>query len=380
VHASNGETGVPAGSVREAPPAGASAPPLLPDVGVLALVPDRWDDWWQSRHYILSRLAAYFTVVWCNAAARSRPGAGFEAPDAASGPVQSTLPGFHVHDRPAWLPDLASLTSFTMRQCQRAARRLLAAEGSSRIVLSVWRPQFAPALDAVEHDVSCYHIDDEYSFSPVEQPRDPREIALIKAVDQVFVTSRGLMERKGGLNPNTLFLPNGVDFGAYAPPAPEPADLRAVPHPRIGYVGLVKKQLDLDLLLALARRHPEWSFVFVGPKRHQSEIAASLEALARLPNVRFLGAKPRHLLAGYTQHLDVCMMCYRLDDYTRFIYPLKLHESLAAGRPCVGSPIRTLEDFTSVVRLAGTLDEWSAALSAALADGDGTPERIRGGL
>src|SRR5262245_36058628 len=40
--------------------------PLLPDVGVIALVPDAWDDFWQSRHYVLTRLARYFQVVWCN--------------------------------------------------------------------------------------------------------------------------------------------------------------------------------------------------------------------------------------------------------------------------------------------------------------------------
>ncbi len=59
-------------------------------------------------------------------------------------------------------------------------------------------------------------------------------------------------------------------------------------------------------------------------------------------------------------------MPYRVNSYTNHIYPLKLHEYLASGCPVVGSKIRSLYQFQNVVRLAGTVDEWSAALSDAL--------------
>ena len=60
------------------------------------------------------------------------------------------------------------------------------------------------------------------------------------------------------------------------------------------------------------------------------------------------------------------MLCYAVNDYTKFIYPLKLHEYLASGRPVVGSPIESLHEFADVVRMAGGADEWSSALSDAL--------------
>ena len=63
-------------------------------------------------------------------------------------------------------------------------------------------------------------------------------------------------------------MPNGVDYAAYVRTWPEPADLAAIPHPRVGYVGVIKKQLDLELLYALAGRHRPWSFVLVGPQKH----------------------------------------------------------------------------------------------------------------
>jgi glycosyltransferase involved in cell wall biosynthesis len=82
-----------------------------------------------------------------------------------------------------------------------------------------------------------------------------------------------------------------------------------------------------------------------------------------MPNVYFLGGKPVDALPAYVQHMDVCMLCYEVNDYTQFIYPMKLHEYLASGRPVVGSPIRSLRDFAQIIRLARTPDEWSNALS-----------------
>jgi glycosyltransferase involved in cell wall biosynthesis len=65
--------------------------------------------------------------------------------------------------------------------------------------------------------------------------------------------------------------------------------------------------------------------------------------------------------------MDVCMLCYEVNKYTRFIYPMKLHEYLASGRPVVGAPIRSLQDFADVIRLARTTEEWSTALNDMLA-------------
>jgi glycosyltransferase involved in cell wall biosynthesis len=231
----------------------------------------------------------------------------------------------------------------------------------------LWRPEFAAALSSIKFDLSCYHIDDEYSFSCDEMPIHPTEVALIKAVDQVFIHSPALLEKKGHINPATLFVPNGVDYKAYAEPVDPPLDLRAVPRPRIGYTGHLKKQLDWPLILELCAERPEWSFVFVGsPNPNHPEILPFLEALRGRQNTYFLGEKSVRELASYPQHFDVCIMPYKADGYTKYIYPLKLHEYLASGSPVVGARIRSLEEFESVVALARTRWEWSRAIAAGM--------------
>jgi glycosyltransferase involved in cell wall biosynthesis len=140
-------------------------------------------------------------------------------------------------------------------------------------------------------------------------------------------------------------------------------------------VGYLKAQLDWALLLDLSALHPEWSFVFVGPKRPHRQIYQALEQLSRRPNVHFLGGKPTECLGGYPQHFDVCIMPYVRDDYTKYVYPLKLHEYLASGKPVVSSPIRSVEDFRHVVAIAANRREWSNSIEHALSEEQHTPDR-----
>jgi glycosyltransferase involved in cell wall biosynthesis len=344
--------------------------PLLTDVGVLALVPDRWHLQWQPRHQVLTRLAHYFWVVWMNppeplqrslllSMLRSR---------VENRPVREK--GFIVHNPSPFLPQTYSprwLAELTLRRRLQNARRVLLRRGCAKTVLYLWRPEFAGTLQRLPVDLSCYHIDDEYSFSTVELPILETEAQLIANVDQVFIHSRALLEKKGGINPHTTFVPNGVDFEAYSLPVPEPADLSNIPRPRVGYSGFIKRQLNWPLLVELTAQHPEWSFVFVGARSPHPEVATYLQELGRHKNVWFLGAKTAEELAAYPQHFDVCIMPYRVDDYTKYIYPLKLHEYLAAGRPTVGAPIRSLLEFADVIALPATTEEWSRAIRDALA-------------
>jgi glycosyltransferase involved in cell wall biosynthesis len=152
--------------------------------------------------------------------------------------------------------------------------------------------------------------------------------------------------------------------------------MKSIPRPRIGYVGRIKSFLDVGLLLAVAERRPGRSFVLVGPQGLLGEDEGPFAALSRLPNVYLLGERPVSELPAYTQHLDVALMPYDVDAYTKYIYPLKLHEYLAAGLPVIGTPIRTLLDFTTVVTLASGADEWADAIDAALAPAARSPDAV----
>ncbi len=351
--------------------------PLLNDVGILALVPDQWSPRWMVRHHIMARLGRYFHMVWVNPAHHWRDSFKAVAPTTQSSDADQ-YPGFTEYTPERWLPDVYRptwLAKVLLRQRLLNASQMLRDRGCTKIILYLWRPEFEPVLRMIPWDISCYHLEDEYSFSRVEQPTDPVEAKLLAEVDQVFILSPALYEKKGKLNPHTHYLPGAVDFAAYSQPLPEPNDLAPIPHPRIGYVGSLKWQIDWNLLLNLTAEHPEWSFVLVGPMSPHPEIDAALNVLKGRRNVHFLGGKPSTEMMVYPQHFDVCIMPYGDNDYTRYIYPLKLHEYLAGGKPLVGTPIASLAPLGAVVLLPKTAEAWSAAIQQALSPMENTAER-----
>jgi hypothetical protein len=352
------------------------ATPLLPDVGVIALVPEKWNLVWQPRQQILVRLARYFHVVWVDPRCSWRwwrPDSGRLVP--AREPLDDTK-GF-VIQRPR-LPMVGRprrLARLLLRMQLNRARAMLVHRRCTTILLYLWRPQYADALGLVPFTQSYYHIDDEYSFVDDETPMSDHEQRLIRGVDQVLIASRGLLARKGGLNRHTAFIPNGVDFRAYAEPSPEPPDLALIPRPRVGYTGVLKRRLDWPLLDRLTAARRDWSFVFVGPVQRDTTTPAAVAGLRRRSNVHFIGFKTPQALAAYPQHFDVCIMPYRMNHYTNQIYPLKLHEYLASGQPTVGVPIATLDSFSDVVSLVRGTEAWLEAIEDALEPAATAPDR-----
>ncbi len=244
------------------------------------------------------------------------------------------------------------------------------------MVLYIWRPQFGRAIDLVPHDLSVYHVNDEYSFSATTDAPSVREVELLRRADLVLIHSPELMRRKGEFNPHTMMLPNGVDFAAFSTPRAVPSDLAAIPGPRVGYVGWLKRHLDWGMLESLVDRTRSCSFVFIGPTSPHPELQPALDRMAALPHVHFLGGRPAAVLPDYVQHLDVCLLPYVDNAYTRCIYPLKLHESLAAGKPVVATRLPSIAPFADVAEVVPPGQGWDSALARALSPSAMAPECV----
>jgi glycosyltransferase involved in cell wall biosynthesis len=231
-----------------------------------------------------------------------------------------------------------------------------------------------------------YHCVDAIQAQP-DMPADTItrwEERLCRRADLVFVTSPALLEQLHPFNPRTHFYPNvadGAHFAAALDPAlPVPQDLAAIPRPRLGFVGAISAyKLDLELLIELARRHPHWSFVLIGPVG-EGDPSTDVSALAALANVHLLGARPYAALPACLKGMDVALLPLAFNPYTRAMFPMKFFEYLAAGVPVVATAIDALRPFADLALVCEPgIEPFAAAIRTALAGGGPDREqRLRG--
>jgi UDP-galactopyranose mutase len=150
----------------------------------------------------------------------------------------------------------------------------------------------------------------------------------------------------------------------------EPEDQAHIPHPRIGYAGVIDERMDLGLLKAAAESRPDLQFVLIGPV-----VKIDPATLPRLPNIHYLGMKPYSDLPTYFSGWQIGMLPFALNDSTRFISPTKTPEYLAAGLQVISTPIRdvvTPYGDLGLVRIAdgasGFIREADALLKSPLDD------------
>ena len=347
---------------------------------ILGFAPDLWDDIWRNRHQIMSRLARQNLVIYVEPRPYLRQvwaglRQGLIRLSQMGSRTREVMPGLYVYSPPLWAPisgrePLASLTRWARERDLRAVLRRL---GAKQPILWLVRPDQADLPGRFGEKMCVYHIVDEYSgYGGLTPERREavleRERWLIERADVVFVTSPALLQSKGRYNPNTHLVPNAVDYEAFSRALEDPAlpaDLEALPGPRVGYVGAVNDKVDFALLGELARQHRDWSLVLVGPWAVREDGDAF--ALRQEPNVHFLGKQAVTEVPHYIKGLDICLMPYKLNEWTRSIDPLKLYEYLAAGRPVVSTAIPAARPFSEWVSIAEDRRGFIAAVEAGLA-------------
>ncbi len=356
---------------------------------VLVLAPNAWRSQWVNRQQLFSRLGRQRAVLYSNGGWMSWQCRSDEWKQSRWAGDVSHADNVAV-DEPARalvrIPKLAPLDRFVTAQICRRWRGLLSARGKGPLIAYVYHPVFADYLPYLKADRIVYHAYDLYDHTPGwNDILESNERRLLASADRVIASSQAIAEGltcKGGRE--VSLLPNGADFDAIAAAAgsnaPGPTDLEAIPRPRLGWIGSVHPEIDLALIAEMAIARPLWNFVLVG-SMPDLKIPRAEEERARcraLPNVHFLGGRAVETVPGYIAGMDVNLMCYRMADETwiKAIYPLKLHEYLASGRPVVSADVPAVREFAGVVRIASGTADWLEAIGDALAGrGAGTPQQ-----
>jgi hypothetical protein len=247
-------------------------------------------------------------------------------------------------------------------------------------VLWLYDPRHEELAGRFGEKLLCYFITDENADLPQNQ-RISRFIQacddrLTKRADVVFGCSPWIVERRAMLNRNIYCIPNAADFDVFHraldPGTTTPHDMLGLRRPIFAVVGGLDNRVDTALLRRIAEAYPNGSLVLVGPDR--LPVDADKSRLQSMPNVRFVGQKPREMLPQYLKSIDVGIIPYVLRQDTLATYPLKLHEYLSAGRAVVSTAMPELRRFGSLASVADTTEEFIRMVGEAASDY--APERI----
>lgn len=232
-----------------------------------------------------------------------------------------------------------------------------------------YSPMFLRATRDLSSQLTIYDCMDELSaFKGAPPELGIHEAELLAASDVVFTGGMALYEAKRSKHPYVFGVPSSVDVPHFARARADqrdPADQAAIPHPRIGYYGVIDERIDLLLLAELAQQRPDIQFVMLGPV-----VKIHPDTLPRRDNIHYLGPKAYDELPGYAAGWDIAFMPFALNEATRYISPTKTPEYLAAGRPVLSSAIRdVVEPYErlGLVRVGRSVPEFLAHIDELLA-------------
>ncbi|MFX0201437.1 MAG: glycosyltransferase [Candidatus Hodarchaeota archaeon] len=180
-----------------------------------------------------------------------------------------------------------------------------------------------------------------------------------------FYTSKVLLEEGKMHAKNCFYVPNGVDIGSFLrEKCRTPKGLAKLQGTILGVVGTFDERIDIELMSFVLENIRDATFVFVGP------IGINMRDLENHPRVFLAGKRRYEEIPAFIEAFDVALIPYRLNEVTRAVYPVKLHEYLILGKPVVATSLPELEQFSDMIWVARTKEEFLHHIRAALNESD----------
>ncbi len=313
----------------------------------------RWNFVYQRPQHLLSRLAKAFRIFYV------------EEPifDSETGYLEHYQNDDLVRVVVPHLPSAMSATDTVILQ-NHLLKVFFEEFQCTRFIAWYYTPMALSLNISIEPDLIIYDCMDELSaFKNAPAELKKREAKLLSIADIVFTGGYSLYEAKKHTHKNIHLFASSIDRGHFEKALIEqadPADQESIPHPRIGFFGVVDERMNISLLTEMADEKPEWHFIIIGPV-----VKIDPNTLPRKKNIHFLGQKDYKKLPSYISHWDVAMMPFAINESTRFISPTKTPEYLAAGKPVVSTPINDVirgYGDSGLVFIAGTTEKFIQAI------------------
>jgi UDP-galactopyranose mutase len=288
----------------------------------------RWDFVFQRPQHLMTRCARDRRVFYLEEPIYD-PGGGTPRLEVRQGPVTVLVPRLRE-------PAAPDAEACTLRDLLDA---FLLRESVDDFVAWYYTPMALAFSEHLRPAATIYDCMDELSaFKGAPAILKEQEARLLRRADLVLTGGQSLFEAKRHQHANIHAMPSSVDAAHFAlarHATADPADQQDIPHPRLGFFGVIDERMDLALLDGVAAARPDWHIVMLGPV-----VKIDPATLPQRPNIHYLGSKSYDDLPRYIAGWDVAILPFARNEATRFISPTKTPEYMAAGRAVVSTSIR----------------------------------------
>ena len=313
----------------------------------------RWDFVYQRPQHLLSRCARKRRVFFVEEPIFGNCSMRLE--------VREADPGVHVvvPHLPEGLRSEVAINAVM----KEMTRQLFIEHSINEYVFWYYTPMALKFTDHFNPVAAVYDCMDELSaFKGAHSELPDLEKQLFRQVDLVFTGGQSLYEVKRNQHPAVYAFPSSIDaahFGKARTAVEDPEDQAHIPHPRLGFFGVIDERFDVELLDQVAAKRPDWNFVIIGPV-----VKIHPDTLPKHSNIHYLGGKKYSELPEYLAGWDIALLLFARNESTRFISPTKTPEYLAAGKPVISTSIRDVVrpyGEMRLVEITDTADEFIAA-------------------
>ena len=319
----------------------------------------RWDFVYQRPQHLLTRAARDRRVFFVEEPLFDNGSVRLEV-EQREGGVNIVIPH---------LPNGLQSEIATVAVLREMVDQLFAIQNIRDFVAWYYTPMALPFTDHLSPIATVYDCMDELSaFKGAAPQLRQYELALFRRADLVLTGGQSLYEAKRHQHHSVFAFPSSIDRQHFAQArtiSTEPSDQKDLPHPRVGFFGVIDERFDIALLDGMAKSRPDWQFVMIGPI-----VKIDPACLPRHENIHYLGGKDYKDLPAYLAGWDAALLLFARNEATRFISPTKTPEYLAAGKPVVSTSIQdVVRPYAQegLVSIADTPEEFIEAVEKILA-------------
>lgn len=238
------------------------------------------------------------------------------------------------------------------------------------IVLIAYPPsEYLPnAIKSIKHDLLIADFEDDTAERTKKDKEKNKVLQSYKEIlphcKWIFSTSPSINEKyKKFAGKNIDFLANGVDLDFLT--NSHKKRLKKNGRNIIGYVGVLNREIDTELLEYILANCPNIDTILIG--HATCDLLPEIKKLSdKYNNLHYLGKRNYKDIPSYLSEFDVLINIKKNDHSTAGGESQKIYEYLLTGKPIVSTPVPPVDRFKDIIYVALDKYEFVNFLNIAL--------------